>query len=166
MFASLLLCRSTLRELKGVLQDLNDGVRIEVEKKIKNMMTKNVGYEAKYADWLAKNVHRLKENSIKILEQDGRDSGASVWYSTVVDFNYETELKKFKAYATSGTFRNQSEKRDFLEKAIELTSDAKIQIELNTMKQVITKVLNLSKLDAETKSNLQDQTLNKWPDLL
>ena len=130
------------------------------------MLVQLAGYDAKYAEWLSQNLYRLKENSMKLLEQDGRDSGEFVRYSIVVSFDYEKELKKFKLYTTAGTKGMAPDKRDLLEKAILVTNDSSVTIDLKTMSQILTQFLKLPKLDAYTQELLADEHFNKWIDLL
>lgn len=72
------------------------------------------GYDHGYADWLPKNLHRLKSNSIKFIEQNGREASELVRYSLVVDFDFNTDLKKFKLYVKAATDGMKDDKRTLL----------------------------------------------------
>lgn len=96
-------------------------------------MIKQVGYDPKYAEWLPKNLQRLKENSIKLLESDGRDSAEFVRYSIIVNFDYTKDLKRFKAYVISGTKGNSTDRKSFIDTAIELTDDSGASVDLKSL---------------------------------
>ena len=87
-------------------------------------------------------------------------------YSIVVTFDFEKELKKFKLYTTAGTKGMATDKRDLLEKAILVTNDSSVTIDLKTMSQILTQFLKLPKLDTYTQDLLADEHFNKWIDLL
>ena len=78
------------------------------------MLAVFTGYDYSYADWLPKNLHRLKSNSIKFIEQNGREANELVRYSLVVDFNLNTDLKKFKNYVKAATDGMKDDKRTLL----------------------------------------------------
>jgi len=101
------------------------------------MLVKLDGYDYRYADWLSKNIHRLKPNSIKLIEQGGRAASDLVKYSLVTNFDFDTELKRFAAYVNAGTRGMKEDKRLLLENAIEHTNDSKQSVDLLSLKEIL-----------------------------
>jgi hypothetical protein len=71
-----------------------------------------------------------------------------VKYSLVVNFDIDTELKKFSAYVNAATKGMKDDKCSFMETAIEHTNDNKQSIDLASFKVIICKILGFPKLTA------------------
>lgn len=165
-FASIMLAGSTLTNYCGLLRDLDVSVRQKVERKLRDLLITLDGYENPYADWLSKNIYRLKPNSIKLIEQNGKVASSLVKYSLVVNFDIDTELKKFSAYVNAATKGMKDDKCSFMETAIEHTNDNKQSIDLASFKVIICKILGFPKLTAQIKSLLTGESMNTWTVLL
>ena len=55
-----------------------------------------------------------------------------------------------------------SEKRDVLLAAIRLTHEKNVTIELDTLKEILTELRRISKLDKTTKDTLREASLDEW----
>ena len=64
-------------------------------------MVRLAGFHKDCAKVLAENLHHLKDNSIKLLEDDRRPSADEMLFSFVTVFDYTKELKKFRLYVST-----------------------------------------------------------------
>ena len=88
LFAAITLAGTTLTIFKDSLKELEQTVREKVERKLRDLLLRLRGFDKRYADWLSKNLHRLKPNSIKLIEDEGPGSKDYLRWSLVTDFNY------------------------------------------------------------------------------
>ena len=75
---------------------------------------------------MSEHLHRLKPNSIKLLEEDPETPAEEIKFSMVADFDYATELKKFKAYINNVRVNIPQEKVDLFQEAI-FTANNKLE---------------------------------------
>jgi hypothetical protein len=84
----------------------------------------------------------------------------------VVNFEFNSDLRKFKAYVNSATAGMKVDKRGLLEAAIEHTNDCEVSIDLKSTREILTQILAIPKLQPSTKCLLEGESMNKWPTLL
>ena len=95
IFAAILLGGSTLTKFLNVVKDSDQNKNSTVIKKLRYLLQRELNFDEVYASWLSNNLHRLKDSSVKLLEDLDPESYKYVRLSTVTQFDYEKQLRFF-----------------------------------------------------------------------
>ena len=82
-----------------VLNDFEEKRAEAVSKKLKNLLKDELGFDDIFSKWLSKNLCRLKESSVKLLEDLDKESYMYIRISTVTQFDFDKERGLFKSRA-------------------------------------------------------------------
>ena len=99
IFAAILLGGSTLIKFLNVVKEIDQNKSGTVTRKLKKLLHCELKFDEVYASWLSTNLHRLKESSVKLLEDLDPDSYKYVRLSTVTQFEYEKQIRSFQSRA-------------------------------------------------------------------
>ena len=125
-------------------------------------MKENIGFDGVYARWLSENLHRLKEASVKLLTDLDKESYKFVRLSTVTQFDFEKKLKLFRSRANNIYRGLPMEKITIFEKAMTVTNDKGIMLDIDTLTKAITVAKNFEKQERGKKNEYGSITLDKW----
>ena len=113
-----------------------------------------------YATWLSENLHRLNDQSIKLIDELGADSSNHVRWSTVVDLSCEKQRKHYDLYMS--LFKKLPTSRSsLLLQAVKLTNDQQIILQIGQLKEIISFAMK-NDFKKDKKSTLVGVTLDKW----
>ena len=129
---------------------------------LRDLLRNELDFNDIYATWLPCNLHRLNDNSVKLLESLDPESYHYVRLSTVCQFDVERQIKLFETRARNIYKCLQSDKLNLLEQAMTLTNDRGIMVDLQTLGRVIVSTINLPKLTKPLKDRLKETTLDRW----
>ena len=79
-----------MRPFLKTIQGLGTKRGFAVEGQLAIYIQQELDFGSSYAGWLAKNLHRLNDSSLKLLETLDKDHHAFVRLSIVATFDYET----------------------------------------------------------------------------
>ena len=81
------------------MADIDKPKQDKTKKELKELIHDLLNFDELYSYWLASNLHRLKESSLKLLETLDPESYQYVYLSIVSRFDLEKEMGLFKSRA-------------------------------------------------------------------
>ena len=146
IFAAISLGRSTLTKYLKALQGLEAKKKSSIEKKLERLLREDLGFDEVYSCWLSRNLHQLNEASVKLLDDLDPQFYNFVRTSTVVSFDYSSQLSLFKSYAKLIFKAFPNDRQNMLEQAMTLTNEKGKRLNLDALGKVIRTARDLPKM--------------------
>ena len=146
IFAAISLGGSTLTQYLKALQGFEAKKKSSIEKKLERLLREDLGFDEVYSCWLSRNLHRLNEASVKLLDDLDPQSYYFVRTSTVVSFDYNSQLSLFKSYAKLVFKAFPNDRQNMLEHGMTLTNEKGKRLDLDTLGKVIRTARDLPKM--------------------
>jgi hypothetical protein len=99
---------------------------------------------------------------VRLLETLNPNDYQFVRLSIISQFGYEKQLSLFKSRAKLIFLGFKNEKRNVLEKAITLTNDKNIMLNMNQLSNIILTARDFPKLSREELNRYENITLDRW----
>ena len=96
MYAAILLGGDTLERYGKLTKAVLENKKASYLAKLKHCLVDCAGFDKDYAKWLSQNLHRLKGNSVKFLEDEGPNSESLVKFAIVTQFDSAQEQQAFR----------------------------------------------------------------------
>ena len=96
MYAAILLGGDTLERYGKLTKAVLENKKASYLAKLKHCLVDCAGFDKDYAKWLSQNLHRLKGNSVKFLEDEGPNSESLVKFAIVTQFDSVQEQQAFR----------------------------------------------------------------------
>ena len=84
-------------------------------------------------------------------------------FSLVINFDYNTQLERFKSYCSVGFNGLTPEKKELLKVAIKYTQEKNASLDLDQFREVINAMRRCKTLDRDLKDTLKGALLYNWP---
>lgn len=133
-----------------------------MSKKLRELLENLLDFDEIFSKWLSKNLSRLKESSVKLLEHLDPESYKYIRVSTIVSFNFETELNIFKSRTRTIYDGFQIEKRNLIESAITVTSELDVTVDMATLTKIIACARDMPKVNSIRNNRFKDIRLDRW----
>ena len=161
LFSAITLGRATLSKYLSKALDMFDArERRSVSLKLSELLQRWSSFDPTYAGWLSENLHRLNDQSVKLIDELGADSSNHVRWSIVVDFTDEKLRSRYDMYMS--LFKKLPTSRSsLLLQAVKLTNDQHIILQMGQLKEVIGFAMK-NDFKKDKKSTLAGVTLDKW----
>ena len=154
LFGALLLGGTTLTIYKDTLLDEEPEKRNKIAKKLRESLIRYAGFEKNCATLLSEELHRLKPNSIKLLESEEKSIAEQILFSFVTDFDFVKEFKIFRNYVNTASAGMPQAKMDLFRDGIFTANTNAQTLTLKELCECIKEMLGLRKVGPAIKAQL------------